>query len=302
MRKNRNKHKSPFYYHTQGVWNGLMNLLNQEITHKVFGKGDVIDQDDSFITIEFDEEVKKFVYPDAFGTFITLKDQDTAESLKKVISELEIEKEALEKKREEERELKILEQQRKDMLKNNKIHESSQVVFWLGEEEQQNVFTEWEVFTGEIQSGKNKGKPNKPARLRPNSASLLTVRDEDEDETERQIVGIYMVDETFTDKLDEDGMVQAHTEFRIELTEEEAEKMPFWNYYLNKNHPHRTTWNSGKYRYYDNIWTAQILQDIISLKTDEEEVKLAENFLDYFCKMNAIDKDNIPEANGALKQ
>src|SRR5699024_8471475 len=158
--------------------------------------------------------------------------------------------EALEKKREEERELKILEQQRKDMLKNNKIHESSQVVFWLGEEEQQNVFTEWEVFTGEIQSGKNKGKPNKPARLRPNSASLLTVRDEDEDETERQIVGIYMVDETFTDKLDEDGMVQAHTEFRIELTEEEAEKMPFWNYYLNKNHPHRTTWNSGKYRYY----------------------------------------------------
>lgn len=62
------------------------------------------------------------------------------------------------------------------------------------------------------------------------------------------------------------------------------------------------TWNAGKYRYFDNVWTAQILKDIIALKTAEDEIKVAESFLKYFCKMNAVDMDDIPEPNGALKQ
>ena len=279
-----------------------MNLLNEEITHKVFGEGDIVEQDDSFITIEFDDDIKKFVYPDAFGKFITLKNRDTAKSLKKVISKRETEKEELEQKRKEEKERKALEQRRMEKLKNHKIHESSQIVFWLDEEEQQNEFMVWQVSTGMIQSGKNKGEPNKPARLLPNSAALLTARKSDKPETERQILGLYMVSETFTGDLNEDGVVPAHSEFRIKLTEQEAEKMLFWNYYVNKNYPHRMAWNSGKYRYFDNIWTAQILKDIIALKTEEEEIKAAENFLEYFCRMNILDMDSIPEANGALKR
>src|SRR5690625_5428855 len=93
------------------------------------------------------------------------------------------------------------------MLENHKIHESSQIVFWLDKEEQQNVFTDWEAFTGEVQSGKNKGQPNKAARLGPNSAGLLTVRKSDQPETERRILGLYMVKETFSGNLNEDGMV-----------------------------------------------------------------------------------------------
>lgn len=275
-----------------------MDLLNEEITHKVFGKGDIVDQDESFVTINFNDDVKKFVYPDAFGKFITLKDQDTAKSLKKIISQRETEREMLEKKREAEKEQLALEQQRRDKLKNHKIHESSQVVLWLDEDEQQNVFNEWQVSTGKIQSGKSKGEPNRPARLRLNSAGILTVRDADQPETERKIIGIYMVNETLSD----DGKISAHDEYKIKLTEEEAEQMLFWNYYINKNYPHRMTWNSGKYRYFDNVWTAQMLKDIIALKTDEEEIKAAEKFLGYFCKMNVLDAENIPEPEGALKQ
>jgi hypothetical protein len=261
-----------------------------------------VEQDDYFITIEFDDDIKKFVYPDAFGKFITLKNQDTAKSLKKVISKRETEKEELEQKRKEEKERQALEQRRMEKLKNHKIHESSQIVFWLDEEEQQNEFMDWQVSTGMIQSGKSKGEPNKPARLHPNSAALLTARKSDKPETERQILGLYMVSETFTGDLNEDGIIPAHSEFRIKLTEQEAEKMLFWNYYVNKNYPHRMAWNSGKYRYFDNIWTAQILKDIIALKTEEEEIKAAENFLEYFCRMNILDMDSIPEANGALKR
>ncbi|HLR68405.1 MAG TPA: malate synthase [Virgibacillus sp.] len=279
-----------------------MNLINEEITHKVFGEGNIVDQDASIITIDFNEDTKKFVYPDAFGSFITLNDRNTAKSLKQVLSKREMKEEALEKKREEEKERQALEQQRREKLKNLRIHESSQIVFWLDEEEQQNVFTDWQVFTGKVQSGKNKGQPNRVARLRPNSAGLLTARESDQPETERRILGLYMVNETFSGNLNDDGVVPSHADFRIELMDQEAEEMLFWNYYINKNYPHRTSWNSGKYRYFDNVWTAQILKDIIALKTDEEQIKEAKNFLEYFCHMNALDMDNIPEANGALKQ
>lgn len=279
-----------------------MNLINEKITHKVFGKGNIVDHDDTIITVDFDDDIKKFVYPDAFKNFITLNDEETAKSLNSVLLEREKEEAALNKIREEEKEQLAFEQKRRELLKNHKIHESSQIVFWLDEEEQQNVFTDWKVFTGRTQSGKSKGQPNKATRLRPNSAALLTVRTPDQDETERRILGIYMVNETFSGNLSEDGMVTPHSDFRIKLTDEEADKMLFWNYYINKNYPHRTTWNSGKYRYFDNIWTAQILKDIIAMRTDEEEIKEATTFLEYFCKMNVIDIDNIPEANGALKQ
>lgn len=279
-----------------------MNLINKEITHKVFGEGNVIEQDASFITVDFDDGARKFVYPDAFGQFIQLNNEEAAKKLDKIIA-IQEEKEAkLEAKRAEERKKREAERQRMEMLKNYNIHESSQIVMWLDEGEQETVFDEWEVFLGTVQSGKNEGRPNRAPRLRPNSASLLTVRHDDQEETERRILGLYMVAETFSGDLCEDGIVLAHETHRIELTEEESEKILFWNYYLNKNYPDRMSWNSGKYRYYDNVWTAQILQDIIALRTDETKVKEAEAFLKYFCELNVIDIEEIPEASGALKQ
>lgn len=279
-----------------------MNLINEKVTHTAFGKGTIIDHTDSFITIDFDDDVKKFVYPDAFSKFIKLSDEELAKSLNEVLLVREKEEAALAEKREAEKEERALEQQRKDRIKNLKIHESSQMVFWLDEDEEEKVFNDWNVFVGYVQSGKNEGQPNKVARLSSNSANVLTVRSAEEEEIERRIVGLYMTTETFVGSLSEDGMIPAHEDFRIQLSEEEADKMLFWNYYINKSYPDRTAWNSGKYRYFDNVWTAQILKDIIALKTDEEEIKYVESFLKYFCQMNALDIDAIPEPNGALKQ
>ncbi|MCM3636049.1 malate synthase [Paenibacillus camelliae] len=277
-----------------------MNLINKEITHKVFGNGNIVEQNDSVITVHFNDGIKKFVYPDAFETFISLNDQDTAKNLQKIIAEKEIEKQALEKKLKEEIEQQVLEQQRRDKIKNLKIHESSQIVLWLDEEEQQVVFNDWQVSSGKVQNGANQGQPNKVARLRPNSACLLTARDSDQPETERRILGLYMVTESFVGDELNDGMIPAHAEFRIKLSEQEAATMYFWNYYVNKNFPHRMTWNSGKFRYFDNVWTAQILKDIIASSSDKENIEQAERFLEYFCEMNQLDINNIPDKNGAL--
>lgn len=279
-----------------------MNLINEEITHKVFGIGSIVDHDESIITIDFNDYIKKFIYPDAFEKFIKLNDRNTAKSLQKIFAKEEMKKEALERKGEEVKAQQALEQQRREKLKNLKIHESSQIVLSLDEEEQQNVFNDWQASTGKIQNGKNKGQPNRVARLLPNSACLLTARESDQPETERRILGLYMVNETFFGDLSNDGMVPTHTEFRIKLTDQEAANILFWNYYINKKFPQRLTWNSGKYRYFDNICTAQILKDIIALRTDAEKILEAKNFLEYFCQMNLLDMDNIPKAHGALKQ
>jgi hypothetical protein len=281
-----------------------MNLIDKEVMHKSFGKGSIVDQDNEFVTINFDKETKKFIFPDAFGEFLKLEDETANDHLKKAIKKFEAKQEVLEKKKEEEQAQRLLEQQRIDELKkllnNHKIHESSQLVFWLDEEEEEKAFSDWVVYTGEIKSGKNKGNPNRPVRLHQNSLVLLTKRDSDEEENERTIHGLYMVEETYIGKLSEDGLIPAHSKFKLKLSDEEAEKMLFWNYYINEKYPHRMTWNTGKFRYFNNMWAAQILRDIIDIKTDDEEKQLAEEFFLHFCKVNQLDANEIPEPNGAL--
>mgnify|MGYP006892261530 CR=1 FL=1 len=283
-----------------------MNLINKEVTHEKFGKGSIVEHDDSIVEIRFTSERKKFVFPDAFGKYIKLHDRSAVPALKKLIQQKELEqakkerKKLLElKKRRREEQLRI---EHEKLMKNHKLHPKSQMVYWCDAEEQNKIFTEWRVFTGTVRSGTNKGSPKKLTRLYPNSVCLLTARESNNREKDRRIIGAFMVQENFVGKLREDGYVPAHSKYRIQLTDEEAENMPFWKYYMNEKSPNKTTWNSGKYRYFDNELMAQILFDIVSMKRDTEENELAQDFFDHFCKMNKINEDELTEPNGALMQ
>lgn len=281
-----------------------MNLINKEVSHKKFGKGRIVKLNESSVEVNFGSETKKFIFPDAFGKFLKLHDQETIRSMKKFIQKRELEKKQEKLKLMEEKERRRKEKQlyleHQKLLKNKKLHPKSQTVFWCNEEEHNQVFREWRVFPGVIKSGKNKGTPRRLSRLRPNSACLLTAREANIPEKDRRIIGVFMVKEDFTGKTSEDGYIPAHPEYRIKLNGEEAEKMPFWKYYINEKYPHQMTWNSGKFRYFDNVWMAQILLDIISLKKDPEEKKRALQFFEHFCEMNQMDRNEIPKPNGAL--
>lgn len=281
-----------------------MNLINKEVSHKRFGKGSVVRHNDSVIEIHFETENKKFVFPDAFGKHLKLQDESAANSLDKVLQKKKIEREKEEQEKEEEKKLQRKEQQlrleHEKLMKNHKLHPKSQMVFWCDVEEQSKVFTEWKVFTGLIKSGNNKGKPNKPTRIYQNSVCLLTARDSSKPEKDRRILGVYMVNEDFIGKFCEDGYIPAHSEYRLQLTEQESDRMPFWKYYVNEKSPHSMTWNTGKYRYFDNVWMAQILLDIVSLKSDKQERELAQKFFEHFCRMNQIMQGVLPEPNGTL--
>lgn len=281
-----------------------MNLINKKVTHERFGMGSIVEHNDSSIEIHFESENKKFVFPDVFEKHLKLHDKNIANSLEKMIQEKVMERKEEESKKEEERKLHRKKQELRleyeKLMKNHKLHPESQMVFWCDTEELNQSFSEWKVFSGEIKSGTNKGKPNKPIRLHQNSAVLLTEIDSSMPEKDRRILGVYMVKEGFIGKLCEDGYIPAHSTYRLQLTEQESEQMLFWKYYVNEKHPHKMTWNTGKYRYFDNLWMAQILLDIVSLKSDPKERELAQQFFEHFCKMNQITEQELQEPNGAL--
>ncbi|HPD87874.1 MAG TPA: hypothetical protein PLU75_00140 [Oscillospiraceae bacterium] len=60
-----------------------MNVLNKKITHRQFGAGTVVAQDEETVTILFGEEYgeKKFLYPAAFESFLRLCDPDACEQM-----------------------------------------------------------------------------------------------------------------------------------------------------------------------------------------------------------------------------
>ena len=281
-----------------------MNLINKKVTHKRFGMGSIVKHNDSSIEIHFASENKMFVFPDVFGTHLKLHDKSDANSLEKIIQKKEMERKEEERKKEEEKKLQRKNQElrleHEKLMKHHKLHPESQMVFRCDTEEQHSSFSEWKVFSGAIKSGNNKGKPNKPIRLHQNSAVLLTAIDSGMPEKDRHILGVYMVNEDFIGKLCEDGNILAHSKYRIQLTEQESDQLLFWQYYVDKKSPDKMTWNTGKYRYFDNLWMAQILLDIVSLKSNTEERELAQQFFKHFCKMNQITVQDLAKPNGAL--
>ncbi|NMB02574.1 MAG: malate synthase [Firmicutes bacterium] len=281
-----------------------MNLENVQVVHKSFGEGSVVEHNGSYVEVCFPCGNKRFVYPDAFGTFLKVADPQIAQRVDDIREELEKERrekelaEAEIRAEEEERRQLLLERER--LIKSHKLSPASQAVFWCDEEEQDRVFTEWTVFTGLRQSGVNQGQPNRLVRLHHNSACLITSREDDVSESERRILGLFMVEPSFVGSLCEDGYIPAHPKFRMRFSDEESRRLLFWNYYVNERYPNNMTWNSGRHRYFDNVWMAQILKDVLELKQGTEEQKLAEELLAYFCNLNLLDSANLSKPNGAL--
>ncbi len=281
-----------------------MNLINKKVTHKRFGMGSIVKHNESIIEINFASENKMFVFPDVFGKYLKLHDKSDAHLIEKIIQIKEMERKEEERKKEEEKKLQRknlkLRLEHEKLMKHYKLHPESQMVFRCDIEEQNSSVSEWKVFSGAIKSGNNKGKPNKPIRMHQNSAVLLTALDLGMPEKDRRIIGVYMVNEDFIGKLCEDGNIPAHSKYKLQLSEQESNQLLLWKYYTDKKSPDKMTWNSGKYRYFDNVWMAQILLDIVSLKSEPTEQELAQRFFKHFCKMNQITDHDLPKPNGAL--
>lgn len=70
-----------------------MNLLNEKVTHKSLGDGKIIDFDGNNIEVQFASKISKFVYPDAFETFLTLNSADKQKAIYVEIASIKQERE-----------------------------------------------------------------------------------------------------------------------------------------------------------------------------------------------------------------
>ena len=79
----------------------MTEIINATVTHKSFGKGKVQKINGGYVIVSFDDEVRKFVYPEAFKRFLSLKDSQIAKKVDTVIEKKEIEDEKDKKIKEE---------------------------------------------------------------------------------------------------------------------------------------------------------------------------------------------------------
>ena len=79
----------------------MTKIINATVTHKSFGKGKVQKINGGYVIVSFDDEERKFIYPEAFKRFLSIKDSLIAEKVNEVIEEKEIEDQKLKEIKEE---------------------------------------------------------------------------------------------------------------------------------------------------------------------------------------------------------
>ena len=62
----------------------MEQVIGQVIVHKIFGRGIIVNCDQRYFTVRFDDEIaseKRFLFPDAFASNITFEDEKLQEEV-----------------------------------------------------------------------------------------------------------------------------------------------------------------------------------------------------------------------------
>lgn len=108
-----------------------MNLINMKVKHKVFGEGTIINKENSYITIKFSNEEKKFIYPNAFDGYLTADNIDINNKIKDEIEIIKRQEEEKKKKlamKEKEEKMVSLNNE-KDLRVRTKIYPRANIAF-----------------------------------------------------------------------------------------------------------------------------------------------------------------------------
>ncbi len=253
------------------------SLIGQAIRHSSFGKGIVTDLTDHRITVCFSRGDKNFIYPDAFASFLTLKDP---RAQKKINCLLDEKRQVEEAKKRAHHDKQI----RKNRLRNLRITRKSQAVFdipndWPAASPLPRVLS-----TGHYLNGPSKGKIRIPRKLKPNSVCLLTQLAKGEKERNRRIVGAFMVQADFFGDLCRSGQIESHDHYKLALPEDHS--LLLWNYFSEADWPKR--WGNTPYKIVSNINMQPILADMRDLLAPTDSQEIADQFYRYFCKMNHL--------------
>ena len=252
------------------------SLIGQTVKHRAFGSGVIEELSGNVVTVNFKKGDKKFIYPDAFETFLKLEDE---ESMAKICKIMDAREKRIEAKRNEVR--KREETSRK--IRSLKIVPNSHTVFSMDEQELQESFSRGWAFTGRYMSGFSEGNARTAGRIKPNSLCLLTVLEEGHPESERKLRALYMAKEDFYGETCYDGQIEAHEKYRILLTPEESIKI--WDCVSENEIPKR--FGGLHFRYISESAAKNILETVKNGLSGDKQ-KLAEEMCEYYCKVNRL--------------
>lgn len=253
-----------------------MQLEGKSICHVKFGKGIVKEAEGKYITVLFQQGEKKFLYPDAFMKFLIMMDKKTQAKIDIILDGMITEEE---KEREDEKK----KQEQLHRIQSLKIEQNSQAAFGLIQNDRQDVFDSWNIFSGRYLSGKSKGEPKIPTNLKLNSACLLTECINGESEKNRRITGAFMVTEDFDGSSCHNGIIKSHDIYRIKL--EENETLFFWDYFQAKD---QSKWGRSEMKYITIKTMQTILKDLEDKISDSKRKSLMADFYEYFCFVNRL--------------
>ena len=253
-----------------------MHLVGQPVKHKAFGQGIITDFSNKIVTICFSQGDKKFIYPDAFIRFLTLKDTSIQSEICATWNQRLQEKNA-------EKQILQEEQERRQRIRTMKITPNAQAAFHIDDTATDEIFASGAVSSGCYLSGYSKGEPRIPTRLKPNSACLLTECPHDSPE-QRRIVGAFMVEEDFWGDLCSDGLVKSHSQHKIRLNREN--RLPFWDYFDHSGAIPR--WGGPVFKYFSNNTMQQILFDMKKVLSGTGDEPVIDAFYEYFCEINRL--------------
>lgn len=339
-----------------------MMLIGVSVKHRVFGVGQVIAKTEEHVVVDFAGKEKRFVYPDAFKSFLKVEDTN----IENIIQEDMLQKEKdiqMQYEKRNEQLSKLSHVVGRTKRAHKKLNDRANIAFkcnycdggcsekhigyraacsdsmivhnireenkvWCSSEEspcrqyfdgnigreeldswcendgfvcyESQMLREWKAMAGVVQTGANKGQPMKLHQVQSNSLCVLTTRKPQMKEADRFIFGVFLVDETYEGDNREGGYVTTRSKYKIELTPYEAMEMKFWNYHANGNQPEKAVWSSGLHRYFEDDVAVQILKDIVKVKQGTRDEKLAQEFLEYFCRVNGVELEAVAEPNGAL--
>ncbi len=256
-----------------------MNVIGKTVSHRTFGFGTVTELSDTMITIRFrgaGGAEKKFIYPDAFKAFLIFKDQRSQKNVEKLIREKD-ETARKEKRAEQEK------TERNQKLLNFKITANSHLVLNLPSEKTEKVFQTLSVSAGTYLSGVSKGMPRVLDRVKPNSLCLVTSCPEGQKEDARVLVGAFMVAEDYFGDEISTGIIEGHPKYHIVLPD--SCHIAFWSH-LKQAMPPR--WGSVAFKYCSSAAANRMLAEIVMAVTERDQADAAQEFYQYFCKINRL--------------
>ena len=155
------------------------------------------------------------------------------------------------------------------------LYEQGEIPCW-----ESRLLTDWRA-----QAYAADGSQQKRAlQVRKNGLCILTTREPQATERERQIFALFLMEETA-----EEGIVAARSRYRLILSPEEARNMLFWNYYGNAGKTtKRAAWGSGLYRYFDDETARRILEDVMHIKKKTPEAQQAKELYEFFVKYHKL--------------